>query len=361
MRPLLQRLSALDSGAEAALRVIAAYDALVQHHASAEALVRTTAALAECPAGLDDAECGPAVRSGPDGRVPDGAPVVVPDSLRAEIQADGQVVGQVWLERDGAVPHPYDELILERFSLAASALRRPSGIDRDPALVEAVVSRDTDEIQRSAALRRLGLDPGRQVRTVAFAAADPGDYTPSAAVHAAVRAATAADRSARSAVLGRVGVVVQDAASPRPDPVPGAVLGVGPAAPALEVALSWRAAQTALRLGQVLPLLVGPVADSAELGALIALAHVPADAVTLDDDVARLRAHIAAGFDDDVTAVEAFLARGSLRGAGELLHRHHSSVATRLARIEEALGADLSSAPGLFRVQAALVLVRLHP
>ena len=355
------RLSAIDSGAEAALRVIAAYDALVQHHASAEALVRTTAALAECPAGLDDAECGPAVRSGPDGRVPDGPPAAVPDALRAEIQADGQVVGQVWLERVDGANGPYDELILERFSLAASALRRPSGIDRDPALVEAVVSPDADEIPRATALRRLGLDPGRQVRTIAFAGADPADYTPSAAVHAAVRAATASDRSARSAILGRVGVVIQDAGTPPPAPVAGAVLGVGPATPALEVARSWRGAQTALRLGQVLPVLVGPVADCADLGALVALAHVPVDAAELDADVAALRAHIADGFDDDVTALEAFLARGSLRGAGEVLHRHHSSVATRLARIEAALGVDLAAAPGLFRAQAALVLVRLHP
>ena len=355
------RLSAIDSGAEAALRVIAAYDALVQHHASAEALVRTTAALAECPAGLDDAECGPVVRSGPDGRVPEVAAATVPDASRAEIQADGQVVGQVWLERDGDEAGPYDELILERFSLAASALRRPAGIDRDPALVEAVVSADTDEIQRSTALRRLGLDPGRPVRAVAFAGADPSDYTPSAAVHAAVRVATAADRSARSAILGRVGVVIQDAGAASPLPVAGAVLGVGPVAPALEVARSWGGAQAALRLGHVLPVLVGPVADCGQLGALVALAHVPVDAVALDEDVDALRAHISAGFDDDVTALEAFLARGSLRAAGEVLHRHHSSVATRLARVEQALDVDLSSAPGMFRAQAALVLVRLHP
>jgi hypothetical protein len=355
------RLSAIDSEAEAALRVIAAFDALVQHHASAEALVRTTAALAECPAGLDDPQCGPAVRSGADGRVLEGTSAAVPERLRADIQADGELVGLVWLEREGDVAGPYDELILERFSLAASALRRPVGLERDPAMVEAAVSADADDIQRSIALRRLGLDPGSRVRAVAFAGVDPGDYTPSANVHAAVRAAAGADRSARSAILGRVGVILQDARSTLPQPVAGAVLGVGPETPALEVAWSWRGAQAALRLGQVLPLLVGPVADCADNGALVALAHVPADGVALDDDVSRLRAHIATGLDEDLVALEAFLARGSLRGAGELLHRHHSSVATRLARVEGALGVDLSSAPGLFRAQAALVLVRLHP
>ena len=52
--------------------------------------------------------------------------------------------GRVWLERDGA-PLPLDEIVLERFAIAAAVLlgetrARLSGLD-DPALVELVVRR----------------------------------------------------------------------------------------------------------------------------------------------------------------------------------------------------------------------------
>ena len=48
MRGLLLRLSALDADAESAVRVIAYFDALVARSTDPAALVRATAALAEC-------------------------------------------------------------------------------------------------------------------------------------------------------------------------------------------------------------------------------------------------------------------------------------------------------------------------
>lgn len=360
MRPLLLRLSEFDSQAEAALRVIAAFDALVQHRASMDALVRTTAALAECTAGIEVAQTGVSLRFDPDGHQSPPSETESVAWSRLEIQDSGEAVGVVWLERQGPESGLHDELILERFSLAAATLRQAPIADRDPASVETTLSDEADDIQRSTALRRLGLSPDLTVRAVAFASADRLDYAPGARVHSAVRAALAADRSSRSAVLGRVGVVIQPVDGSLPGRVAGVLLGVGPATPALELARSWRGAREALRLGRALPMLVGDVADWTALGSLTALVSVAPVNAERNEDVRRLASHVADGFEDDVVALEAFLARGSLRGAGEVLHRHHSSVASRITRLESALNLDLTSTTGLVRATVALVLVRLR-
>jgi hypothetical protein len=65
MKGLLLRLSAVDADAEAAVRVIAYFDALVERGATPVELVRAAAGLAECPAGLDRRGVEP-VRFGPD-------------------------------------------------------------------------------------------------------------------------------------------------------------------------------------------------------------------------------------------------------------------------------------------------------
>ncbi|MEU4667925.1 hypothetical protein AB0F91_08130 [Amycolatopsis sp. NPDC023774] len=66
MKGLLLRLSAVDSDAEAAVRVIAYFDELVAHRATISDLVRATASLAECVAGLQRG-AEPPVRFRPDG------------------------------------------------------------------------------------------------------------------------------------------------------------------------------------------------------------------------------------------------------------------------------------------------------
>jgi hypothetical protein len=68
MKGLLLRLSALDADAAAALRVIAHFEVLLTGRLDAESLVRSTAGLAECPAGLE--LDGRIVRFGPSGAAP---------------------------------------------------------------------------------------------------------------------------------------------------------------------------------------------------------------------------------------------------------------------------------------------------
>ncbi|MGW7342549.1 hypothetical protein [Streptomyces sp. NPDC054854] len=65
----------------------------------------------------------------------------------------------MWLERPGA-PGPLDEVLLDRFAIAASAAVERYGPARttmaDPALVELVIGADSDEAARARALRLLG-------------------------------------------------------------------------------------------------------------------------------------------------------------------------------------------------------------
>jgi DNA-binding transcriptional LysR family regulator len=61
----------------------------------------------------------------------------------------------------------------------------------------------------------------------------------------------------------------------------------------------------------------------------------------------------------DVAALEAFCRTGSLRQAAVTLHRHHSSVAARLAHVEDALGWRLDEPGDRFRARLALLARRL--
>lgn len=57
--------------------------------------------------------------------------------------------------------------------------------------------------------------------------------------------------------------------------------------------------------------------------------------------------------------LDAYLTLGSLRMAGQALHMHHSSVASRLARLEERLRLDLTLPADLFQARLCLYAATL--
>jgi len=353
MRGLLRRLSEVDSEAEAALRVIQTFDALVQHRASLEALARTTSGLTRCPVGIELIEDRRCIRVDSHGKTLSAA--AAPGSC-SEVVVAGNVVARCWLERHGDL-EVHDEIILERLVVAcASIWSAQDSAARRPA-VELAVSLETSDQERGRALRQLGFGEAVPLRVVVFA--EPGgssqlDPGRRAQVHRALQQST----PARTAILGRRGVVLQDGHRPLPDGVEGMRISVGPVVPAMQAPTSWREACDILDLSMGLPLLVGPVADSASVGSMLALTSVPAECRSSNPDVQALVA-LARSHDEDLQCLEAFLATGSLRAAGGVLHRHHSSVANRLARVEEVLGLDLGSPSGAARAVVALVLLRL--
>lgn len=207
------RLSSLDADAAAAVRVIAHFHALLGGGGVApEVLVRSTAALAGCPAGLRGGGDGPAVRFGPrgaelpaDGEEGSGASTRV--SGRRQL-AHG---GSVWLERDGG-PGPLDDLVLEWMALAAGmSPPRPGPPPHvaDPALVETVLSEREAVEDRMRALRLLGLGPERPLRVVAVAG---GRETDAGVAAVALLARSVPGATVRIATMDALAAVLVQAA-----------------------------------------------------------------------------------------------------------------------------------------------------
>ncbi|MFJ6656551.1 helix-turn-helix domain-containing protein [Streptomyces sp. NPDC091377] len=118
---------------------------------------------------------------------------------------------------------------------------------------------------------------------------------------------------------------------------------------------SWRQARTALRFTTP----HRPTVPYAELGAWALLAQVPQDSARDNADVAAIARLAASSPELDLETLDAYCATGSLRGAADLLHLHHSSVARRLERIGKALDIELTAPTGLMRAGLALTAWRL--
>lgn len=392
VKGLLLRLSALDADAAAAVRVIAHFQALLGRGLDATALVRSTAGLAECPAGLELPD-GRIVRAGPDGTALTGRPRRISGSTGL------RPTGRVWLERPGA-PGPFDDLVLEWMAIAAGTLESGSGHGvapqvADPALVERVLSEHEPVADRAHALRGLGLDPAAPLRVTTVTCSDGVDAGLAAV---ALFGRGRLPGTVRVARLGAEAVVLLQrrdgtdspcetlrtvlcerageragrrgqgvGRAPRPgavSPPPGTVAGevragVGGAAPALTARTSWQQARNALRFAVAEPPQEA-IVDHDELGPVALLAEIPLPQLRDQPDVRALVALAEQpGGRAVIEALAAFCRTGSLRQAAAGMYLHHSSVAARLVRAERALGRGLSDPQDRFAAQLALYAYRL--
>ncbi|MBT2482402.1 helix-turn-helix domain-containing protein [Streptomyces sp. ISL-94] len=341
MEALAVRLSGLDPYVEGAIRVVAFYDTLMRRRVDLPALARASAGLAECVAGIRLHGTGRVIRVSPDGRQASAAPA--PASTAAPVTLDEEEIGTVWLERPGS-PNPLDEVLLDRLAIAAASVVERYGPARttmaDPALVELVISSDSDEAARARALRLLGFAVGLPVRVVAVRSELPLDRIGGLVCPAG---------QVKAAPLGDVGVILSTAIDPARFPA-GVRAGIGAAAGPDR---SWRQARTALRFTGPRE----PVVRYADLGALALLAEVPKDTSRDNADVAAI-ARIA-GSPEDMETLDTYCATGSLRRAADVLHLHHSSVARRLEQIAKTLDIELTDPTGLTRARLALTAWRL--
>ena len=339
MKGLLLRLSALDADAENAVRVIGFFDALIAAKASPRTLVRETARLAGCPAGLADTALGLALHE------PPGA-----DPFSGGLVREFSETGRVWLGRDE--PLPLDEIVLERFAIAAGLLLEAVPPPGDGGLVELVLSEDAGELERSRALRLLRVGPDDRVHVLAV----EGDLA--VAGDLAVKGDKAADAfpGAHAVLLGRVRAVLTKGLPDRLPP--GLRVGVGSGVPAIEAPASWRQARTALRFTG----LGADVVRHDGLGALAVIAaRMRAEDIAGVADVAALDRLAAEPNGAGTLAVlAAFCAAGSARGAAARVHRHHSTIAARLAHAESKLGFSLADPGGRRRLDLAILLRHLR-
>ncbi|GAA1701601.1 helix-turn-helix domain-containing protein [Kribbella yunnanensis] len=409
MKGLLLRLSSLDADAESAVRVIGFFDALMTDRAELTTLLRSTAALAECPVGIDAPARGLVLRANPTGTIDLAEP-----PPNADLREHNDT--RFWLARP-TTPLPLDEMVLERFALAGSIL-----LDRtlnnlpavgDPALVELVISTTAGIPERSRALHLLGITP---TSTLRVAVSTPPPPTPGTSAPAsrpaaaggpapgstaeshsgpAPRSPAAGDSAptARPAAEGGSGhaprstgagepgpaprstVVVQAAPSSTtsrvisgpggshlvslwtdPDARPAADVrtGVGPIVPAIRAADSWRDACTALRLTSP----EAPVVRADDLGGLLVVVERlrPEDIAASPDVAALDRIAAEPGGADLLAILRAYSVTDSVRKAAALVFRHHSTVAYRLEHAESVLGFPFSNAGGRFRLHLALTM-----
>lgn len=354
MKGLLLRLSALDADAENTVRVISFFDELITGRATLATLLRETARLAECPAGVMDAASDVSLRSDAQGRVVAGSPPQDTAVIR-----DLSPTSRVWLERLGE-PLPLDAIVLERFAIAAAPLldhpRAPLPQLSDAALLELALSESAGQPERARAVRLMGFESTTPLHVLAVAA----DATQIARLLAALRDAGA---STRGASFGRVHAVLTPS-------LPTAVteqlpldvcIGVGPALPALDAPTSWWQARTALRLTR----LGSPRATVVHADQLGALASIAArlrteDIAEVADVTALDRLAEEPHGEDTLSVLGAFCATGSARKAAAEVYRHHSTVAARLAHAESRLGFSFTGTGGRLRLELALVLRHLR-
>lgn len=341
MEALVARLSQLDSEAEGVVRIVMFFDTLMRRRVDLPALVRASAGLAECVAGIRLHGTGRTVRVSCDGR--EASVPSLPASTAAPITLDEEEIGTVWLERPGP-PVPLDDVLLDRLAIAAAAVVERYGPARttmaDPALVELVISTDSDDASRSRALRLLGFGADLPVRVVAVRSKLPLDQ---------VGGLISPAHLVKAAPLGGVGVILATTVDPARFPS-GVLAGLGAAD---SPDRSWRDARTALRFATARQ----PVVQYDDLGALALLAQVPQDAARDNADVAAIAR--LAGNPEDLETLDTYCAAGSLRRAADLLHLHHSSVARRLEQIGRTLGIELTDPTGLLRARVAVTAWRL--
>lgn len=367
MDRLIAKLSDLDVGAQAAVRVIAAYDRLIAAQVPVGALTRATAALAQCTAGISRPDYG-VLRFAPNG---DGLDEVYPEVSRPLRFGEGL---SVWLEREG-IPHELDDLILERFALAARALIPPrSRLEprdmADPALIEILVSGSHCPEDRARAIKLLGIDPYRPIRVVAVATTvcqDPAVAATEMLTHSPIPAG-----QVRVATIGSLAAAILqprsdssiavsewwEAASSVNGLARNTLAGVGNAVMPHHARQSWLQGKLALRFAKAGT--ISAVVDHDALGALALLADIPTDRLAGNPDVVAFTELAAtAGGRMDLEAVEALCRTGSLRQAASSLHMHHSTIAARIRRAELKLGWNVDAPPGALRASIALHALQL--
>ncbi|MFE1952506.1 PucR family transcriptional regulator [Streptomyces sp. NPDC059524] len=360
------RMTGLGPGPDAMMRIVAYFDGLGESAADADTVVRRAAALAQCGVGARLAS-GAVVRRGPQGDRPGGQPGGTPAGDR-----------EVWLERTGPA-HPLDPVLLDRLShtLRMLEVRPPSRSDLhlgDPALVEVLLSDTEQRTDRVRAVELSGLDPGRDVRVLALYADRVGPVLELIERLCPGRLVRSAPIDGLTAVLTQTPVedrtlcdalhsALADAAPAPPRPAQGRArgpwIGVGERMSVYAAPTSWAQARRALRFASSTVYGRRAVAFG-RLGPLDLLADVPPGRLLGARGIAHINALSATATGaQDVDTLEAFCVYGSLRRTAAELHVHHSTVASRLARVEAETDWDLGNSIDRFVATLVLMMRRM--
>lgn len=355
------KLLNVDTPGERALRVVAYFDQLAANNPDLDAVVRATAVIADCPAGLDVAHRGILTRFSSEGVALQGPAASV--SQRSTVTVDLNEHASVWLERPGET-RDLDEFIVERFGLTVStvlARRPPSDADlaaglSDPALAQLLVNARSSEAERSRAARLLGLHSGGRIQLIALDAGVDERLDDVVTVLRSTwhRPVHAAELSRHLALIIAAG---DDAIQWDGVGVSGRAAS-GPVVDVLDAPRSWSVARETLRFAGV----AAPwsrLLDADHLGVMRLLGSVDRATVMAHPDVSRLE-HLAASPNgaESITILDHYLHADSLRSAARAANFHHSSLQSRIVRIGETLQMDLRTPAGRQRAAIAMILWR---
>lgn len=333
MKELLQRLSALDEGASAALKIITFFDTLLSQRAGLEPFVRGAAVLSGWPAGFGHPLHQLWIRVDPAGHA---LPPICDLASVADwphLEFDDGSGAMVWIERGGE-PNGNDSLTLERLAAGLRlTLERVSPMDLDDAgALEILLSTtSTDDVRRKAA-RRLRLPTDRALRAVAA----PPDVPAPAGMRS-----TLIDSAVGTVLVG----VIEARSTIRPGRG-----GVGSAVSLRGVPTSWQEALLAVRIATPL----WPVVDWDQLGVLGPMLAASEAADSEPPDLV----HVAAVLREPwgLETLDALAGADSHRGAAHVLGLHHSTVQARVAQVENELGFEVGPPAGRLRLALALRL-----
>ena len=357
----MMKLLNVDAAGERALRVVAYFDQLVANNPDLDSVVRATALIADCSAGLNLRDRGLVLRYNCEGTLLSGPGSPLP---AAPITTDAGEVGTLWIEREGE-PRDLDEFIVERAALTAAAVlvreRPPSELDfatgfSDPALAQLLVNERASEAERSRAARLIGLQPASTLQRIAIEpGADRAEWTTQALRERWQRPLYLAELSRH---LTLAIVVTREPVPWTQAPLTGRAAS-GPVVELLDAPRSWSAARQTLRFagsGATWPRTL----HSDQLGAIRLLGTIDSAVAAADPDVVRIE-RLATGpnGDESITLLDHYLHADSLRSAAREVNFHHSSLQTRIARIGTTIGIDLKHPGGRERAAFALLLWRI--
>ena len=369
MQGLMLKLLNVDAEGERALRVVSYFDQLNLHRPDFSAVVRSTAILADCTAGLRMAGSGAVFRFDENGQT---LPPIDDASMSsfADIENPDSAgsAARVWLER-GDEPRTLDDFILERMAMTVAGVierrNRSYNVDSasglaDPALAELLVNDRANEEERSRAARLMGLEHDRQIQIAAIASPSTTTTSPSELSSRLQLAwGVRVQVVQMSANLSMAIAVLASAPVEWTDIELDTRAALGHPVGLLDAPRAWSEARTALRfagLGSSWPQLmktdmVGAVGILAGLDTLVLKTHPDVRAVQNLAD--------AAGGKENLAILEVYLHSESLRSAARTLHFHHSSLQMRVLKMEKDLSMSLRTGMDKYRVATALLMWQL--
>ncbi len=322
--------------------MIAFFDALSESQVSVDALLRSAASLLGAPVGLRLGESARVSLAATDGTMSKGEAEVDPGWPTSTWGASRE--HRAFVVREGGERNVNDLLVLERLGLALRTADERARTPGERPAAEVLLDDAASVEDRGRAAGRLHLPNQGVLRVTATPfGQDLGRGSANGSRTAVLFTPVG---MLRGTIL--IGAEAAGAATPGGEP---SRQGEAAASGIDGLPAAWRRAVTALRMSSQRR----PTVSAEDLGDALALAATPADS----PDQLRLTA-AQQRFEWTAETAEALGLGESVREAARLLGVHHSTLQRRLEELSGALGFDVATPDGRFRLRCAHLARTFH-